>query len=493
MESTKENGLKIYPLVMAGGHGTRLWPLSREKFPKQFQNLIGQGSLLQNTLKRFDNSSFVHNIPILLCNKEHRFLVAEQLQHLNQKAAIILEPQPRNTAPAIALGALHLLQIDPEAIMLIMPADHWIANTPIFMQAVMVAGESAQQGNIVTFGIKPSTPETGYGYIEFEPQTQKNAALSAHQLSRFVEKPNLEQAEAYIASGRYLWNSGIFCLRADTYIEALQKYQPDILAAVNEAYSKATRDEDFIRVDEDSFKSSPNISIDYAIMEKLSDKTSQAKVIPVDFGWSDIGSWSTIWQVEDKDSSNNVLYGDVVVQNTQDCYVRAEHRLVSVIGMNECVVVETNDAVLVVHKDQVQSVKEVVDKLKKSTRSEYSDHSLVRRPWGSYASIDNSERYQVKRITVKPGASLSLQMHYHRAEHWVVVKGTAQITCGEKVFLLNENQSTYIPFGTAHRLKNPGKIPLELIEVQSGSYLGEDDIIRYEDQYGRTAEVQAIK
>jgi mannose-1-phosphate guanylyltransferase/mannose-6-phosphate isomerase len=474
----------VYPTIIAGGHGTRLWPLSREKYPKQFQKLVDDNSLLQATINRLDQCLLAKNQPVLLCNKEHRFLIADQLQQINVKASIILEPVVRNTAPAIALGALHLLEKNPNAIMLVMPADHWIAEKEKFSKAVELAAAYAHRGEIVTFGIKPNAPETGYGYIELGALHDDAQYYAIHQIGRFVEKPNLATAQEYCASGNHFWNAGIFCLRADVYLKALSKYQPDILKAVTQSYQNAHHDEDFIRVDENSFASAPSISIDYAVMEKL-DSTFPAKVIPVDMGWTDIGSWSAIWQTNEKDHNNNVIMGDVIAHNTQDCYLRAEKRLLSVIGLNNCVVVETSDAILVADKDQIQYVKDIVDSLKNTMRHEVSDHRLVRRPWGSFESIDSAARFQVKRITVNPGASLSLQLHYHRAEHWIVVKGTAQITRGEEVFTLHENESTFIPLGTRHRLKNPGIIPLEIIEVQSGSYLGEDDIVRFEDDYQR--------
>lgn len=474
---------KIYPLVLAGGYGTRLWPLSREKFPKQFQSLIGEDSLLQVTLKRLH--SIASHTPTLLCNKEHRFLVAEQLQKIGGKADIILEPMPRNTAPAIAIGALHLAEKDPQAILLTIPADHWFADDEYFARAVSLAVMYAERGNIATFGIQPTRPETDYGYIEVGSPEDTVAEHSVYSLLRFIEKPDLSKAEQYHKLNKYLWNSGIYCLRVDTYIASLQRYQPAIFHAVSEAYLKATRDDDFIRIDEEAFSASPNISIDYAIMEKIdSAEPIAAKVISME-GWSDIGTWGTIWEVSNKDSQNNVISGDVVLLNSSESYVRAENRLVAAIGIHNCIVVETDDVVLVADKQQIHLVKNVIEQLKVSARNEHSEHMLVRRPWGSYECIDKAERYQVKRIVVSPSCALSLQMHHHRSEHWVVVKGVARITCDKDVFLLHENQSTYIPSGIPHRLENPGMIPLELIEVQSGSYLGEDDIVRFHDDYGR--------
>jgi len=479
----KKQSEKIYPLVLAGGYGTRLWPLSREKFPKQFQSLVDQESLLQVTLKRL--RSVAKHSPTLICNKEHRFLVAEQLQHLAIKTDILLEPTPRNTAPAIAIGALHLLQQDTEAILLVTPADHWIADNKHFTKIVNLAAEYAKQGHIVTFGTKPTRPETGYGYIEVKQLENNTTEHAVYSLLRFIEKPELSKAQVYSAADNYLWNSGIYCLRADTYMTALQHYQPEIFHAAHAAYNNAHHDVDFIRIDEQAFATSPDISIDYAIMEKINATENINAVVIAIEGWSDIGSWGTIWEVSDKDKNNNVTIGDVVLLDSSNSYIRAENRLVATIGIHDCIVVETDDAVLVANKNQIALVKNIIEQLKTSSRHEHSEHRLVRRPWGSYELVDKAERYQVKRIMVNPGQSLSLQMHHHRSEHWIIVKGVAKITCDEKIFLLHENQSTYIPSGTLHRLENPGIIPLELIEVQSGSYLGEDDIIRFQDDYGR--------
>lgn len=474
---------KIYPLILAGGYGTRLWPLSREQFPKQFQTLMGQTSLLQATLKRFQHIS--SHIPTLICNKEHRFLVAEQLQHMQLKANIIFEPVSRNTAPAIGLGALHLLKQDPNAVMLVTPSDHWILDEMQFAKVVNIARHYAIQGHIVTFGAQPTRIETGYGYIKVNQLETAEQEHIIYSVLSFVEKPDAVAAQHYIEAGNYLWNAGIYCFRADTYLAALQHYQPAIFQAIHEAYNKAKQD-DFIRVDELAFAASPDISIDYGIMEKIDGSNDiHARVIPID-GWSDIGSWSTLWEVSNKDEHNNVVAGDVVLQDCSDSYIRAEHRLLATIGINNCIVIETGDAVLVANKNEIHRLKNIINELKSSDRHECAEHLLVRRPWGCYECIDKAERHQVKRIIVNPGKALSLQMHHHRSEHWVVVKGTAKITCDEKVFLLHENQSTYIPAGIAHRLENPGIIPLELIEVQSGSYLGEDDIIRLQDNYGRT-------
>jgi len=475
---------KIYPLILAGGYGTRLWPLSREKFPKQFQSLMGEESLLQATLKRLQGLQC--DTFTLLCNKEHRFLVAEQLQQVGSKADIILEPISCNTAPAIALGALRLIEKDLNAILLVIPADHWFADDQYFCKVANLAAMYAAEGNIAIFGIKPTRAEPGYGYIEVSVPENEITEHAVYSLLQFIEKPTVSKAEEYIKSGKYLWNSGIYCLRADTYIAALRRYQPAVFAAVSEAYSKAIQDDDFIRIDEQAFSSSPSISIDHGIMEKInSQEPITAKVISID-DWGDIGSWGTIWEISAKDKQNNVVSGDVVLIDSSDSYVRAENRLVATIGIHNCIVVETNDAVLVANKNQIHLIKNVVQQLKGSARHEHAEHLLVRRPWGSYECVDKAERYQVKRIVVNPGSALSLQLHHHRSEHWVVVKGVARITCDKNIFLLYENQSTYIPSGIPHRLENPGIIPLELIEVQSGSYLGEDDIVRLHDNYGRT-------
>ncbi len=464
----------IIPVILSGGSGTRLWPLSREAYPKQFLPLVGDDTMLQATWKRV--ASLADKPPIVVANQEHRFMAAEQLRECNATPdAIILEPIGRNTAPAIAVAALHALSQQEDALLLILPSDHVVRDEHAFHAAVKIAARAADQGRLVTFGIVPDAPETGYGYIK----AAGNDGIRA--VERFVEKPDLATATQYLASGEYFWNSGMFLFKASRYLEELRKFQPDIITASEAALKRAARDQDFVRLDAESFGQSPSDSIDYAVMEK----TTDAAVVPLDAGWSDVGSWSALWAVSDKDGNGNAHHGDVIEVDCHDTYAYGT-RLIALVGLRDVVVVETDDAVLVGHRDRVQDVKEVVNRIKREGRSEAAAHRKVYRPWGAYDSIDNGERFQVKRITVKPGASLSLQMHHHRAEHWIVVSGTAEVTRGDEVILLTENQSTYIPLGVTHRLRNPGKLPLELIEVQSGGYLGEDDIVRFEDTYGRT-------
>lgn len=469
----------LTPVIMAGGSGSRLWPLSRQLHPKQFLPLTGKGSMLQETLGRLE--LIEHQAPLLICNEEHRFLVAEQLRQLGvTDARILLEPEGRNTAPAIALAALQAIEDAPESsevLLLVLAADHSIADVKAFHKSIAQAEVLAKQGQLVTFGIEPTHAETGYGYI----QRSEGQGEGGFGVRRFVEKPDLITAESYLSSGDYYWNSGMFLFQAKRYLEELERFQPAMLAACRLAMASAQQDFDFIRVDKQAFRACPSESIDYAVMEH----TEHASVVPLAAGWSDIGSWSSLWDVSEKDSDDNVLHGDVLAEDTSHTLVRSEHRLVATLGVDNLVVVETKDAVLVAHKDRVQDVKRVVARLQKAGRSEHFNHREVYRPWGVYDSVDNGERYQVKRITVKPGAKLSVQMHHHRAEHWVVVSGTARVTNGEKTYLVSENESTYIPIGQVHALENPGRIPLELIEVQSGSYLGEDDIVRLQDHYGR--------
>lgn len=465
--------LPILPVILSGGSGTRLWPLSREAYPKQFLPLVGDVTMLQATWNRV--AAIAGKAPIVVANQEHRFMAAEQLRECNVvPQALILEPIGRNTAPAIAIAALQALSSNDDALLLVLPSDHVVRDESAFHQAVKLAAVAAQGGKLVTFGIVPTAAETGYGYIKAHP------GEGVRPVDRFVEKPDLETARKYVSSGEYFWNSGMFLFKASRYLQELETLQPAILAACRTALDKASRDSDFVRLDADAFAASPNDSIDYAVMEK----TADAAVVPLDAGWNDVGSWSALWEVSDKDADGNACHGDVIALDCRNSYAYG-NRLIAMVGLEDVVVVETDDAVFVGHKDRVQDVKEIVGQIKRDGRSEASAHRKVYRPWGAYDSIDNGARFQVKRITVKPGATLSLQMHHHRAEHWIVVSGTAEVTRGEEVILLTENQSTYIPLGVTHRLKNPGKLPLELIEVQSGSYLGEDDIVRFEDQYGR--------
>jgi mannose-1-phosphate guanylyltransferase/mannose-6-phosphate isomerase len=467
---------KLQPVLLSGGSGTRLWPLSREGYPKQFLPLVGQESLLQDTWRRV--ASLAELAPLAVANEEHRFMVAEQLRQVDAApAAIVLEPAGRNTAPAIALAALQAMAAGEDPLLLVLPSDHAIVDAAAFREAVGAAREAAEQGRLVTFGIVPTGPETGYGYIKAAP------GQGVRAVERFVEKPDLATAQGYVASGEYFWNSGMFLFRASRYLEELGRWAPAILQACTRAFAGAERDADFLRLDRAAFLDCPSDSIDYAVMEK----TGDAAVLTVDVGWNDVGSWSALWDVAEHDADGNAWHGDVISVQCRDSYAWSGQRLVAMIGLEEVVVVDTDDAVLVARKDQVQQVKDVVARLKQQGRGEAVLHRKVYRPWGAYDSIDMGERFQVKRITVNPGAALSLQMHHHRAEHWIVVSGTAKVTRGEEVLLLSENQSTYIPLGTRHRLENPGKVPLELIEVQSGSYLGEDDIVRFEDVYGRKA------
>jgi len=468
----------IRPVILSGGSGTRLWPLSRANKPKQFLSLDGSDTLFQQTISRAAKLSGV-GAPLVVCSDQHRFMVAEQLQELGvSEATILLEPVARNTAPAIALASLAAMQEDPDAMLLVLPADHIIKDNEAFVRAVESALPATREGWLVTFGITPDEPETGFGYI------RKGDALDAKafKVEQFVEKPNQETAERYLASGEYSWNSGMFLFRATTFWSELEKHAPNLAQAVHKVFASATRDLDFVRVDADLMSVVPQDSIDYAVMEK----TRLAAVVPVQCGWSDIGSWSALWTTRDKDADGNVLSGDVLAVDSTSNFVQTHDRhMVALVGVTDLVVVTTPDATLVMHRDHAQKVKSVVDALKADGRSEHLFHRKVYRPWGSYDSIDAGERFQVKRIVVKAGAALSLQKHHHRAEHWIVVSGTAEVTCDDKVFLLSENQSTYLPLGSVHRLRNPGKVPLELVEVQSGSYLGEDDIVRFEDVYGR--------
>lgn len=483
----------LTPIILSGGSGTRLWPLSRKQRPKQFLPVIDDETLFQSTVSRLQTFENL-DIPLVVCNEEHRFLVAEQLRQLPcSNQGIILEPLARNTAPALALAALECIKKDPDAMLLVLPADHIIRDLSVFHLAIQTGQEFAEKNHLVTFGIVPTTPETGYGYIQFLKECNSDnekitdnrfTSKRGYLVKRFVEKPSVEIAKDYCQSGEYLWNSGMFLFRADVYLNSLKKHQLSVFRACEKAMGSTSRDGDFIRIDENAFAASPNISIDYAVMEN----TKKAAVIPLDAGWSDVGAWSAVWEVGDKDIHGNVKRGDSRFHGSTNNLVYSEKPLVSLLGVDNLVVIDTKDATLVAHRDKVQDVKIIVEQLKLEKRPEAILHREVFRPWGSYESIDSGQRFQVKRITVKPGATLSLQKHHHRAEHWTIVSGTAEVTCNEKVFLLTENQSTYIPLGATHRLTNPGKVLLELIEVQSGSYLGEDDIVRYEDEYGRTAQ-----
>ena len=470
----------IYPIVLSGGTGTRLWPLSRAAFPKQLLPLSSEQTMLQETLLRISELDGLGD-PVVVCNQDHRFIVAEQLRQIDVRpSSIMLEPVGRNTAPAATLAALQLIQSDPDAIMLLLPADHVIRDVAAFHRAVESGLGSVKQGNLVCFGIVPDAPETGYGYVQ---QGDPLADCSAYRVARFIEKPEAPKAEALLAAGGHYWNSGMFLFSCQQYLDEMEKFRPDILVACKAALAGSHRDLDFCRLDEKAFKDCPSDSIDYAVMER----TDRAAVVPADIGWNDIGAWSALWDVGSKDQQGNVVRGDVYLDGVTNSLVRAESRMVAAIGLTDVVIVETADAVLVADKRCAQDVKKVVDYLKKNDRSEHEFHTRVFRPWGWYEGIDEGERFQVKRIAVKPGAALSLQMHHHRAEHWIVVKGTAKVTRGDEVFLVGENESTYIPLGTRHRLENPGKVDLEMIEVQSGSYLGEDDIVRFEDVYGRAS------
>lgn len=472
----------LVPVILSGGSGSRLWPLSRETYPKQFLSLVNGKTMLQDTVTRLSGVEGLA-APLVVCNEDHRFIVSDQMTAIGQPpAAVFLEPVGRNTAPAVAIAAMHALAEGDDPVLLVLPADHVIQNHEILCATINAAKTYAQKGKLVTFGIVPTCPETGYGYIKkgnAEEGDGKN--LRAYVVERFEEKPDLFTAQRYLDSGDYLWNSGMFMFLASRYLEELGKFAPEMISACRKALSSAGCSCHNIFLDADAFAACPSESIDYAVMEK----TSEGLVFPLDAGWSDVGSWSALWEIGNIGETGDVVVGDVVRKDTKNCYFRAGSRLLAAVGVEDLVVVETADAVLVCRKDRVQDVKDIVNQLRNENRDEAFLHRNVFRPWGSYESIDREERFQVKRITVNPGASLSSQMHYHRAEHWIVVKGTAKVTKGDETILLSENQSTYIPLGVTHRLENPGKIPLELIEVQSGAYLGEDDILRFDDKYDR--------
>ncbi len=470
----------IWPVILSGGAGTRLWPLSRELYPKQLLPLVSDRSLLQDTLARVIGDRFA--APVVVCNDDHRFIIAEQLRQLDLKpGAIVLEPAARNTAPAVAAAATLILRDDPDALLLVLPSDHIIRDVAAFVRAVEIAASAARSGRLVAFGLASKHPETGYGYI------RRGGPLAgvrdAYDIERFVEKPDLATAQTYLADGAWSWNSGMFLFPARLYLDELTSHQPKIAAAAARAVDGATKDLDFLRLDKAAFEDSPSLSIDYAVMEK----TKRAAVVPADLGWNDVGAWSALWDVGVRDASGNVMIGDVIAHDTTNAYLRtSDGMLLATVGLDNIVVVVTDDVVLAAAKDRAQDVKKIVDALKAKSRSEASLHTTVHRPWGNYRGVDSGARFQVKRIVVKPGAKLSLQKHARRAEHWVVVQGTARVTRGEDTLILRENQSTYIPVGTVHRLENIGTDDLHLIEVQSGGYLGEDDIVRLEDTYGRS-------
>jgi mannose-1-phosphate guanylyltransferase / mannose-6-phosphate isomerase len=469
--------MSIFPVILSGGSGTRLWPLSRGALPKQLLALHGDRTMIQETVARvrFPGAA----APILICNDDHRFLVAEQMQQIGlSPSAIVLEPMGRNTAPAAAVAALIAGENDPKAVVALFPSDHVVSDEPAFQAALAIAVKAAEAGNIVTFGLEPTAPETGYGYIERgEPLA---GADGAFKVRAFREKPDAETAAGYLADGNYFWNGGMFVFRADVLIEELEKQAPGILPPVREAVAKAARDLDFIRLDALSFAQAPNISIDYAVMEK----TARAAVVPCNIGWNDVGSWSSLWEIREQDESGNVLQGDVVLHDTKTSFVHSEHMLTALVGVENLVVIATKDAVLVADKGHAQDVKAIVDKLKAAGRTEPMEHTVAFRPWGSYEVVDRGDNFLVTHIMIKPGERIGLHMHHHRAEHWIVVQGTARVTSGDKVTILHENQSTFIALGEKHRLENPGKVPLRLIEVQSGPYLGADDIARLENFYG---------
>ena len=477
----------IKPVILSGGSGTRLWPLSRQLYPKQLLPLVGEQTLLQDTITRLENFPNISDTVTVICNDAHRFLVAEQLREINVKAdALLLEPVGRNTAPALTLAAIANRERGHDDVLLVMPADHVIRDTESFQKALTEGAKLAAQDYLVTFGIVPDRAETGYGYIEQGIEIDADISFI---INKFVEKPDLATAQTYLDSGNFLWNSGKFMVKSSLWLSQISKFSPEILTACEKAYKAGKAEMDFYRIDQDEFEKCPSDSIDYAVAEKVIGGSAstdiKAAVIPLDAGWSDVGAWAELWQIGNKDEAGNVVQGDVVALDTENSMLFSQHRLIASVGLKDAVVIETADAILVADRERVQEVKKVVEWIKSEGREEHLNHRCVFRPWGNYDSIDMGQRYHVKRITVDPGGILSLQMHHHRAEHWIVVSGTAQVTRGDETFMLTENQSTYIPVGTKHRLENTGSIPLEMIEVQSGGYFGEDDIVRYEDIYGR--------
>jgi mannose-1-phosphate guanylyltransferase/mannose-6-phosphate isomerase len=470
----------IIPVILAGGSGSRLWPLSRQHYPKQLLKLFGDKTMLQQTILRLTGLPEL-GAPIVVCNVEHRFMVAEQLNEIGlSDSAIILEPLARNTAPALALAALHAREIDAESMLLVLSADHMISNVEEFQRVVKVAEAAAVKNHLVTFGVHPTHPETGYGYIKTSQVSSD--VTEAFAVEQFVEKPDLQTAQSYLVAGCYYWNSGMFVFKTDVFLSELQAHSPEVVASADQARTWAVRDLDFIRVDKESFAQAPNISIDYALMEK----SNNVVCVPLNAGWSDVGDWKSFWDVSQKDVAGNSFIGDSIDVGSTNTLVFSQDKLVATLGVNNLMIINTPDAVLVADKSKAQEVKAIISQIEKQKRSEHLQHREVYRPWGCYDAIDDGDRYQVNRIRVKPGASLSLQVHHHRAEHWIVVKGTALVQKNDEVMLLSENESTYIPIGTKHRLTNPGKIPLEIVEVQSGPYLEDDDVIRYEDSYGRS-------
>ncbi|WP_418641902.1 mannose-1-phosphate guanylyltransferase/mannose-6-phosphate isomerase [Vibrio chaetopteri] len=467
----------LIPIVMAGGSGSRLWPLSRANYPKQFLSIAGKGSLLQQSVSRLDGMS--HADPFVICNEEHRFIVAEQLRQVRKDhSGILLEPFGRNTAAAVAMAALFNARHDRDSLLLVLAADQVIKKVESFHKSVAAAIDHANKGNLVTFGIEPDSPHTGYGYIKAGEEQRGSNPIKGYKVNSFVEKPNLETAQQYLKDGSYLWNSGMFLFKASTYLEELEKFRPDILKACESAFDSHFEDLDFIRMSSELFSQIPDESIDFAVMEK----TKKAVVVPMDANWSDVGSWSALWGVSNKDEQGNATRGDVLTEQTQNSYIYSQDKLVATVGVDNLIVVETKDAVLVANKDKVQDVKSIVNQLKQQNRAECNQHQEVYRPWGSHETVSQGERYHVKQVLVKPKEKTALQMHHHRAEHWVVVSGTAKVTKGNETFLLTENQSTYIPVGIPHSVENPGQVPLELVEVRSGSYLEEDDIVRFDAQ-----------